>query len=251
MSDLSGQTALVTGSARGIGRAIAVRYAALGAQVVVNYHSDTAAAHATVAQIEAAGGRAVAVQGDVAVSADLDRLFATTLEHYGRLDVVVANAGREVISQPVIDVADADFDALVAVNVRGAFFTLQRGAKLVADGGRLIYIGSSTTVSPHPGTGLYSASKVFAQQLVRVLAMELGARDVKVNTILPTATAGAGVFTDVVEGDEFHRVNAKIRPLGGRGGTPEDAADAAEYLASPLARWVSGQSLLIAGGAVQ
>ncbi|GAA0998212.1 SDR family oxidoreductase [Acrocarpospora macrocephala] len=251
MTDLSGKVAVVTGSARGIGKAIALRYASLGASVVINYSADEDNARRTLAEVEAAGGRGIAVRADASSPADLDRLYATAIEAFGGLDIVVANAGREVIAQPVVEATEEQFDRVFAVNAKGAFFTLQKAAQLVSDGGRLIYIGSSTTVSPYPGMGLYSSSKTVAENLVRILALELGPRNVTVNTILPTATAGAGVFTDVTEGDEFHRMNAQIRPLGGRGGTPEDVADAAQYLAGELAGWVSGQSLLVAGGAIQ
>jgi 3-oxoacyl-[acyl-carrier protein] reductase len=111
---------------------------------------------------------------------------------------------------------------------------LQKAAKLLSDGGRLLNIGSSTTVSPYPELGLYSSSKTAAVQLVRILGDGTRPPDITVNTILPTATAG--VFTNVTEGDSFHQMNAQLRPLGGRGGTPEDVADAAEYLASDLAK---------------
>ncbi|MFD6097140.1 SDR family NAD(P)-dependent oxidoreductase [Nocardiopsis flavescens] len=251
MTDLTGKTALVTGSSRGIGRGIALRYASLGADVVINHAGDGENARNTVAEIEEAGGRAIAVRADVSLPPDLDRLLSAALGAFGRLDIVVANAGKEIIDQPVLDVTEEEFDDLFAVNTKGAFFTLQKAAALLSDGGRLIYIGSSTTASPHPGVGLYSSSKAAVAWLVRVLALELGPRDITVNTILPTATAGAGVFSSVTEGDEFHQGNAAFRPLGGRGGTPDDVADAAEYLAGNLASWVSGQSLLVAGGAIQ
>jgi 3-oxoacyl-[acyl-carrier protein] reductase len=251
MTDLTGKVAVVTGSARGLGKAVAQRFASLGAQVVVNYSSDESSALATVAEIESRGGKAIAVQADVASLTDLDRLFAMAIETFGRIDIVVANAGREIIFRPVAEVTEEDYDTLAAINGKGTFFTLQKGAQRVSEGGRLIYIGSSTTVSPYPGMGLYASSKAGAEQLVRILAMEVGPRNVTVNTILPTATAGAGVFTDVVAGDEFHQTMERTRPLGGRGGRPDDTADAAEYLVSDLAAWVSGQTLVVAGGAVQ
>lgn len=249
MTDLTGKVAVVTGSARGIGRAIAQRYASLGASVIVNYSKDADNAERTVVDIESAGGRATAVRADIASLPDLDRLFATAIDTYGPLDIVVANAGKEIIDQPVLDTTEKQFDDLFAINAKGAFFTLQKAAKLLSDGGRLINIGSSSTVNVVPGTGLYSSSKTAARQLAGILALELGARNITVNTILPTVIAGAGVFTDVVEGDDFHKAMQQFRPLGGRGGTPEDVADAAEYLASDLAKWISGQALLVSGGA--
>lgn len=251
MTDLTGKVAVVTGSARGLGRAIALRYASLGASVVINYSTDEDNARRTLGDVEDAGGRGIVVEADVSSPADLDRLFAAAIDRFGSLDIVVANAGREVIGQPAVEVSEEQYDRIFAINTKGAFFTLIKAAKLLSDGGRLIYIGSSTTLSPYPGMGLYSSSKTAAANLVRILALELGPRNITVNTIVPTATTGAGVFTDVTEGDEFHQHNAQMRPIGGRAGTPEDTADAAEYLAGDLAGWVSGQSLPVTGGAVQ
>lgn len=249
MTDLSGKVAVVTGSARGIGKAIAQRYASLGANVVLNYASDEENALRTIKEIEAAGGRAIAVRADMSALAGIDHLFTAALDTFGQLDIVVANAGVELINQSVVEVTEEQFDRLFAVNAKGAFFTLQKAAKLVSNGGRLIYIGSSTVLNAYAGSGLYSSSKTVARHLAGVLAIELGPRNITVNSILPTAIAGAGVFSDVTDGDAFHQMNA-VRPLGGRPGTPDDVADAAEYFVSDLAAWVSGQSLLVSGGAL-
>jgi 3-oxoacyl-[acyl-carrier protein] reductase len=250
MTDLSGKVAVITGSARGIGRAIAQRYARLGAAVIVNYASDLANASRTVDEIADHGGQARAIQADITSLTEIDRLYDQTLDVFGHLDIVVANAGVEIIDQPAVTATERDFDRLFALNSKGAFFTLQKGAHRVADGGRLIYIGSSSTVAPVAGTGLYSASKSAVRQLVGVLALELGPRNITVNTILPTVIEGAGVYTDIAADDPFQAWNASTRPLGGRMGQPDDVANAAEYLAGPLAGWVSGQALLISGGAI-
>jgi 3-oxoacyl-[acyl-carrier protein] reductase len=247
MPALEHKTALVTGSARGIGRAIAERYAALGANVVVNYATGEAQARGTVAAIEQAGGTAVAVQANVARAADIDRLFDATLERFGSLDVAVVNAGVELIAQPLLDISEEDFDRLYAINAKGTFLTLQRAARYVADNGRIIYIGSSSTAFPQPGMVVSSSSKIAGQLLVEVLSKEIGARGVTVNSILPTATDGAGVFTGGVPEDVAQFIQS-IRPIK-RMGTVDDVADAAEYLAGNLAGFVSGQHLLISGGA--
>jgi 3-oxoacyl-[acyl-carrier protein] reductase len=250
MTDLTGQTAVVTGSGRGIGRAIAERYASLGANVIINSASNLSAAEAVASSIADAGGSAIAVQADISQLTEIDRLLGTAVSTFGSLDIVVANAGVEIIDQPVTEATEADFDRLFAINSKGAFFTLQKAAKLLRDGGRLIYVGSSSTVAPVLGTGLYSASKTAVRQLVGVLALELGTRGITVNTILPTVIEGAGVFTDISDEDPFKVAEAGTRPLGGRMGQPSDVADAAEYFAGPLSTWVSGQSLLISGGAI-
>jgi 3-oxoacyl-[acyl-carrier protein] reductase len=247
MTSLHDKTALVTGSARGIGRAIAERYAALGANVVINYSTGQAQAREAVAAIEQAGGTALAVQADVAHAEDVDRLFESALERFGSLDIVVANAGVELIAEPLLDISEADFDRLYSINAKGTFLTLQRAARHVADNGRIIYIGSSSTAFPQPGMGGYSSSKIAGQLLVEVLSKEIGARGVSVNSILPTATDGAGVFTRGVPEDVAQFIQS-IRPIK-RMGTVADVADAAEYLAGDLAGFVSGQHLLISGGA--
>jgi 3-oxoacyl-[acyl-carrier protein] reductase len=251
MTDLNGKVALVTGSARGIGKAIALRYASLGANIVVNYARDDTAAKETVAAIEAAGAQAIAVRCDVSVVADLDALYKAAIDRFGRLDIVVANAGVEIVNQPIAEVTEDDYDRLFAINTKGAFFTIQKAAQHVADGGRIIYIGSTTTHSAFPGAGLYGCSKMAPQYLFDFLAMELGTRRVTVNSIEPTAIDGAGVFTHALDNDPLRQQIAATRPIDNRLGTPEDVADAAEYFASPLAAWVSGQHLLITGGATQ
>lgn len=251
MTDLTGKVALVTGSARGIGRAIALRYAELGADVVVNYSGDQAGAAATVDEISARGAKAIAVRADVSRVADLERLFRETLDVFGKVDVVVANAGVELPLTPVSEATEEQFDRLFGVNTKGAFFTLKLAADHINDNGRVLYIGSSTTVAALPGAGLYGSSKMAARYLVEVLAAEVGHRGVTVNTIIPTAIEGAGIFTGIADDDPFKRSMARYRPIGGRMGTPRDVADAAEYFASDLAAWVSGQYLVIAGGALQ
>jgi 3-oxoacyl-[acyl-carrier protein] reductase len=250
MTDLTGKVAVVTGSARGIGEAIAKRFAALGARVVINYSTDEANALRTASEIEAAGGRAHVVQADVSSPSDIDRLFAETVSAFGSVDIVVANAGREVIAQPAVDVTEEDFDRIFDVNAKGAFFTMQKAAKVLSHGGRIISIGSTSTLLPHAGMGLYSSSKVVAAQLVRILALELAARGITVNTILPTGILGAGVFADVTDLEAFRAADAQMGRIDGRVGTPADVADAAEYFAGGLAGWVSGQTLTVAGGAI-
>jgi 3-oxoacyl-[acyl-carrier protein] reductase len=247
MGNLSGKTALVTGASRGIGKAIAERFGRLGADVIVNYSASQQPALATVAAIEKNGVRAIAVQGDLGKVDDIHRLFARAKEHFGRLDVVVANAGIELVDQSIVDFTEDDFDRLFRVNTKGAFFTLQAAAKHVADNGRIIYVGSSTTKFPTPGHGLYGGSKVAPQFLVEVLAKEIGGRGVTVNSILPTATEGAGVSAKEVRPQvrEYIKNNNPMQRMA----TLEDVANAAEYLAGELAAYVSGQHLLLSGGA--
>jgi len=202
----------------------------------------------SVATIENAGGHAKAVRADVAQVSDIARLFATGLDRFGRLDIVVANAGVELVGQPVLEFSEADFDRLFSINTKGAFFTLQYAARHVAENGRIIYVGSSNTAYPLPGRALYGGSKIAPQFLVEVLAKEIGGRGVTVNSILPTATEGAGVFSRGVS-SAFREAIGLFRPMK-RMGTMDDVANAAEYLAGQLSGFVSGQHLLISGGAL-
>jgi 3-oxoacyl-[acyl-carrier protein] reductase len=178
MTNLKIKVAIVTGSARGIGKAIAERFGALGASVVVNYTTSEAQARETVASIERLGAKAIAVRADVSKVADIDQLFVATIERYGRVEIVVANAGIERVGIPFADVTEADYDQVFDVNTKGAFFTLRGAAKHVADNGRIIYVGSSSTAFPRPGYALYSGSKTAPLLFVEVLVKELGARGI-------------------------------------------------------------------------
>src|SRR5262245_29139286 len=151
MTNLRGKVALVTGSARGIGKAIAERYGSLGARVVVNFSSSETAALDTVAAIERSGGAAVAIRADISSVADIERLFATAVEKFGRLDIAVANAGVELAHHPLISaVSEETFDRVFAINAKGAFFTLQCAGKHVIDNGRIIYVGPARLGSRCP-----------------------------------------------------------------------------------------------------
>jgi 3-oxoacyl-[acyl-carrier protein] reductase len=196
MTDLRGKTALVTGSARGIGKAIAERLASRGADIVVSYSSDEKSARETVENIKRQNVRAISVKADVTKVAEIEALFSMATRKFGKLDIVVANAGKEVAGQPILETAEADFDRVLAVNVEGVYFTLQKAAKYAADNGRIIYVGSSATAFAIPGLGLYSGSKMAPRLRVEVLAKEIGHRDITVNSILPTGIEGAGVFTE-------------------------------------------------------
>jgi 3-oxoacyl-[acyl-carrier protein] reductase len=200
-----------------------------------------------VAAIEANGGAALAIKADVSSPADIERLFGTAVKRFGRLEIVVANAGVEVVDQPVVDFTEADFDRVFGVNAKGAIFTRQQAARHVTDKGRVIFLGSSTTAFPTLGHGLYGASKIAAQFLVEVLAKEVGHRGVTVNSVLPTATDGAGVSTGGARPQVVDHIK-QYNPMG-RMARVADVADAIEYLAGDLSAYVSGQHLLLSGGA--
>jgi len=176
-------------------------------------------------------------------------MFKQAIATFGRIDIVVVNAGIEAIDLPIVDVTEELYDRLYSINVKGAFFTMQQAAKSVANNGRIIYVGSTTADLPLPGIGLYGSSKTAPRYLVRVLALELGARGITVNGVIPTAIDGAGIFTRSGDHPDMREFVKKSIPMG-RMGTAEDVADVAEFFAGDLASFVSGQNLCITGGAI-
>jgi 3-oxoacyl-[acyl-carrier protein] reductase len=244
--ELDKKVALVTGASRGIGRAIAVRLGETGASVVVNYSGSQDAARETVAAVEKAGGRAIAVQADVAKLADVKRLWDESLQKFGRLDILVNNAGV-MFNKLLADVTEEEFDRIFAVNVKGTFFACQQAAKRLADGGRIINFSSSTTALMLPTYGAYVATKGAVEQMSRVLAKELGSRGITVNVISPGPT-DTGLFSQGKTEEDKHRF-AQMAALE-RLGQPADIADVVALLASDEARWITGQNIRANGGMI-
>ncbi|WP_186013516.1 SDR family oxidoreductase [Burkholderia gladioli] len=238
------RAAIVTGGSRGIGRAIATRLAADGFAVVVNYAGNAAAALETVGAIVEAGGTAVAVQGDVASEADVARLFDTTVERFGSVDVVVNSAG--VMSMAAIDTEQLEaFDRTIATNLRGTFLVLAQAARRMQRGGRIIALSTSVIALSFPGYGPYIASKAGVEGLVRVLANELRGRGITANVVSPGPVATELFFNGKT--DEQVAKLAKLAPLE-RLGEPEDIASAVSFLAGPDGAWVNAQVLRVNGG---
>jgi 3-oxoacyl-[acyl-carrier protein] reductase len=243
---LHGKVALVTGSSRGIGRAIALRYAQLGADLVINHLRDAAASEVQSAA-NAAGVKAITVPADVSDVSQIEHLFTTAIEAFGKIDIAVSNAGVEKVNIPVTDVTEEDFDLLFKVNTKGAFFVMQAAARHVADGGRIINIASSSTSRPHPGLGLYGASKTAPKYLVQVLAQEIGHRKVTVNSLVPGPIDGAGIFAEVTDDDLYKKALLASVPIGALA-TPENVADIAEFVASDKSFFITGEEILMNGG---
>jgi 3-oxoacyl-[acyl-carrier protein] reductase len=238
------RAALVTGASGGIGRSVAMRLAQDGFAVVANYAGNAAKVDELVGDIEARGGRGFAVRGDVAAEADVDALFKTALETFGRIDVVVHTAGI----MPLGKISEGDlatFDRVIATNLRGTFLVLSRAARHVVEGGRIIAFSSSVLAKSFPGYGAYCASKGGVEALVRVLANELRGRNVTVNAVAPGPT-GTELFlkgkSDAVIGEL-----AKMTPLE-RIGQPEDIAAAVSFLAGPDGAWINAQVIRSNGG---
>ncbi|MFI8460913.1 glucose 1-dehydrogenase [Kitasatospora sp. NPDC085464] len=242
---LDGKAAVVTGGSRGIGRAVVRRLARDGAQVVLGYARDEAAAAETVRAVEAEGGRAWAVRADLAEPDAAERLMAEAEERLGGLDVLVNNAAASFVPTPLAELDDAALDAVLAVNTRAAFTTVRYAARRMRDGGRIVNVSTANTVRPVPGIAAYAASKGAVEQLTAVAAVELGPRGITVNTVSPGATD-----TDLLRGtnppEALTRV-AGLTPLR-RLGRPEDIADVIAFLAGPDGRWITGQNLRATGG---
>jgi 3-oxoacyl-[acyl-carrier protein] reductase len=192
VAPLHGKTALITGASRGIGRAIAERLAQDGASVVVNYHSNLAAAESLVASITGAGGKAIAVQADASKLEDLKRLFDTAQSEYGSLEIVVLNPGN-FLMKPLKEVSEEEFDKVFALNTRGVFFGMQEAAKRISNGGSIISLSSGVTAVSSEGSSVYAGSKAAAEKFTVALAKELGARGVTVNTVSPSITNTDGL----------------------------------------------------------
>ncbi|SHM55843.1 3-oxoacyl-[acyl-carrier protein] reductase [Chitinophaga jiangningensis] len=250
MNTLYNKTALITGSARGLGKAIAERYAALGANIVINYSKDKSSAEQVVSNIRAMGANVIAVQADVSKVAEIEQLFSEAIKAFGKLDIVVANAGIEMVETPVTAFTEEQFDRLFSINTKGAYFTMQQAAKLVQNNGRIIYIASSTTVFPVPGMAIYGGSKTTPRYLVDVLSKEIGHRGVTVNAIIPFAVDHSGIFAEPGSYPELRQSLLNSCPMG-RLAEVEDVANIAEFFASDLSSFVNGQHLLVNGGANQ
>ena len=244
MTDLNGKVAIVTGSSRGIGRAIANRLANDGATVVINYSHSADKADAAVKEIEQNSGKAIAIQADVSKVADLERLFRDAIDKLGKVDILVNCAGV-VVYKPIVEVTEEDFDKIMAVNVKGTYFSCQQAAKHMADGGRIVNISSTTTALMLPTYSAYVASKGAVEQISRVLCKEVGDRGITVNIVSPGPT-DTPLFRK-------GKTEEQIKHFGdmaalGRIARVEDIADAIAFLCSDDARWITGQNIRVNGG---
>ncbi len=242
MSDLTGKVAIVTASSRGIGRAVAKRLAQDGAAVAVNYVHSADKAEAVVQEIEAAGGKAIALKATVAQRDDVQRLFDEAEQQLGKVDIVVNVAGASVF-KPHVQLTDEDFDKVFSVNARGAMYMLQAAANRIADGGRIVQFSTGGTMMPIPGGGIYAASKAAGERFAFALAKEVGDRQITVNVVSPGVTDTDGL----IMGEEDVAQLVQQTPLG-RLGQPADVADVVAFLVSKDAHWMTGQNLQVNGG---
>ena len=245
---LHGLVALVTGSSKGIGRGIAERFASEGADVVINYNSDPRGAGDAVRAAAEHGGRAVAIQADLGTVAGVRSLVAQAIDHMGRLDVLVNNAGVEKHA-PFWEVTEADYDKVLNVNLKGVFFTTQAFVDHLRSeerGGRVVNISSVHEELPFPNFAAYCASKGGLKMLTRNLAVELGPLGITINSIAPGAIA-TPINTALLNDAAKLRALTEQIPLG-RLGSPEDVASLAVFLASDEARYITGATYVVDGG---
>ena len=248
MSKLKNKVAVVTGASKGIGASIAKHFAAEGAKVVVNYASSKEGADRVVKDITDNGGEAISVQADVSKEADVTRLFEETKKAFGTLDILVNNA----VFQRYLPIEQASVEAFhqhFNVNVLGPILTIQASLKLFSDkGGNIINISSGASKMPMAGVSLYSATKAALDALTISLSKELGAKNIRINSILPGATETEGARSaGVTTGSEAETMFVANTPLGRRG-QPEDIAKAAVFLASNDAAWITGEAISVSGG---
>jgi 3-oxoacyl-[acyl-carrier protein] reductase len=247
MSKLTGRVAIVTGASKGIGAEIARVLAAAGAAVVVNYAGSREGAETVVSAIKAAGGKALAVQADVAKLEDAQRLVAQTVKAFGAPDILVNNAGVYEFA-PLEAVTAEHFHRQFNVNVLGLLQVTQEAAKhFPAKGGSVINISSVVSTLSLPGSSVYAATKAAVDTITRVLSQELGGRKIRVNSINPGMIETEGTRTQGITGSDFEKNVLAKTPLG-RIGQPDDVAKVALFLASEEAGWISGEAIRTAGG---
>lgn len=247
MGILNGKVAIVTGASKGIGASIATALGAAGASVVVNYSSSKEGADRAVQEIVANGGKAIAVQGDVSKSDDVLRLLDETKRAFGKLDILVNNAGVFAF-EPLENVTEDEFHRQFNINVLGPLLLTQEALKLFgAEGGNVINVSSTVSDNPPAGASVYAATKGALDQITKVLSKELGARNIRVNTLAPGGVVTEGTITAGIIGSEFEQIVVKETPLG-RIGRPHDIARVAVFLASEESGWITGQRIPVSGG---
>jgi len=247
MSKLKNKVALVTGASKGIGAAIAKALAAEGASVVVNYASSKAGADAVVNDIVKAGGKAVAVQGDVSKAADAQAIVDAAIKHYGRLDVLVNNSGIYEFA-PIEAITEEHYDKQFNVNVRGLLLVTQAAVKHLGEGASIINLGSLVSRIVPENTVVYTATKGAVDAITGVLSKELGPRKIRVNALNPGMVETEGTHAVGAIGGDFEKYALAATPLG-RIGQPNDIASIAVFLASDDSYWLTGERLYAGGGA--
>ena len=245
---IDGRVAIVTGSSKGFGSAIAKALAAEGALTVLNYVSDKAGAEKTVADITSAGGKAAAVQGSVSSTSDVRRIFDEAIKLFGKVDILVNNAGVYTFS-PIAEIEEAEYRRQFDTNVLGTLLMCKEASLRFGEtGGSIINIGTAGTTLNLPGTVMYTATKAASDSITHVLANELGRRGIRVNSVSPGIVLTEGVTALGMNPETAFVVDLVAQTPLARPGTPEDIADVVTFLASDKSRWVTGQVIQASGG---
>jgi 3-oxoacyl-[acyl-carrier protein] reductase len=246
MSKLSGKVAIVTGASKGIGAAVAKSLAASGASVVVNYASSKEGADKVVEGIKAAGGKAIAVKGDVSKAADARAVVDAAIKAFGRLDVLVNNAGIYEM-KPLEEITEEHFHKTFDINVLGLLLVSKEAAKHLGKGGSIVNIGSAVSRLTPPSSAVYTATKGAVDAITGVLSRELGPKGIRVNSVNPGMVETEGTHTAGFIGSSFEDWATSATPLG-RIGQPQDIAGVVTFLATEDSGWLTGQQLLASGG---
>lgn len=247
MTSLKNKVAIVTGASKGIGASIAKAYGNAGAAVVVNYSSDKDGAAKVVDEITAGGGKAIAVQANVAVPGDVKKLFTESKNAFGNVNVLVNNAGVFNF-EPLEAVTEEEFHRQFNINVLGTILASQQAVNQFGDGGgSIINISSVVSESPMPNSIVYAATKGAVDTIAGTLSKELGSRKIRVNTIAPGGVETEGTHTAGIIGSDFEKQMVAQTPLG-RIGRPDDIAKVAIFLASDDAEWINGERIAVSGG---
>jgi len=246
MGALTGKVAVVTGASKGIGAGIAKKLAAEGASVVLNYGSSRQDAEKQIAEITKSGGKAIAVQGSVANSADVVRVFEEAKKAYGKVDILVNNAGVYAFA-PLAEVQEAEFHREFNTNVLGAILSAKEALKYFPEeGGSIVNISSAASTLTPPASVVYSATKAALDAVTSVLAKELAPK-IRVNSVNPGPVVTEGYHTLGIRDTDFEKQFISRMPLG-RVGSVEEVADAVLFFASDASKWITGEKLVVAGG---
>lgn len=244
MTDLKNKTAIITGSSRGLGKKTAIALAKQGANVVVNYNSNESEALSTVNEILSDGGNAIAIKADVSKSEDVNNLFEKTIEHFGKIDIVVNNAGI-MVTKFLKDFSEEEFDKQFSINVKSVFLMMKKASETLEQNGRIINISSSTSRLMMPGYAVYSAAKSAVEQMTRVFAKEIGSKGITVNSVLP-----GPIKTELFLNGKSDELISRIASLSAfnRIGEIEDIIPIILFLSSNDSQWITGQNIGINGG---
>jgi len=244
MNDLNNKTAIITGSSRGLGKKTAIELAKKGVNVVINYNSNSTEALHVVNEIIANGGNAIAIKANVSLNDDVKMLFEKTKEHFGKIDIVINNAGI-MITKFLKDFSEEEFDAQFSINVKSVFLMMKMASEYVSDNGRIINISSSTSRLMMPTYAIYSAAKAAVEQMTKIYAKEIGLRGITVNAVLP-----GPMNTELFLKDKSEEIINRIASLSAfnRIGNVSDIIPIILFLCNEESQWITGQNIGVNGG---